>query len=42
MAKLKKWQEGRIARKLRGEYQSAVLHLSEVASTLSSSRKFVE
>lgn len=28
--KLRKWQEERIARKLRGEYESAVLHLAEV------------
>ena len=31
--KLRKWQEDRIARKLRGEYESAVLHLSEVVSS---------
>jgi outer membrane protein insertion porin family len=30
--KLRKWQEDRIARKLRGEYESAVLHLSDVVS----------
>ncbi|RDB18693.1 SAM50-like protein SPAC17C9.06 [Hypsizygus marmoreus] len=30
LAKLMKWQEDRIARKLKGEYESAVLHLSEV------------
>jgi outer membrane protein insertion porin family len=30
--KLRRWQEERIARKLRGEYESAVLHLSEVVS----------
>lgn len=29
-AKISKWQEQRIARKLRGEYESAVLHLSQV------------
>ncbi|KAH9922450.1 surface antigen-domain-containing protein [Amylocystis lapponica] len=28
--KLRKWQEERIARKLRGEYESAVVHLAEV------------
>ena len=28
--KLRKWQEDRIARKLRGEYESAVLHLSDL------------
>ena len=28
--KLLKWQQERMARKLRGEYESAVLHLSEV------------
>jgi outer membrane protein insertion porin family len=35
LAKLMKWQEDRIARKLRGDYESAVLHLSEVVSDLS-------
>jgi len=30
--RLKKWQEERIARKLRGEYESAVLHLSDLVS----------
>ena len=30
LEKLRKWQEERIARKLRGEYESAVLHLAEV------------
>ncbi|EKM56873.1 uncharacterized protein PHACADRAFT_208046 [Phanerochaete carnosa HHB-10118-sp] len=30
LTKLKKWQEERIARRLRGEYESAVLHLAEV------------
>jgi hypothetical protein len=34
LAKLIKWQEERIARKLRGDYESAVLHLSEVVSGL--------
>ncbi|KAG6886266.1 hypothetical protein C0993_006676 [Termitomyces sp. T159_Od127] len=29
-AKISKWQEQRAARKLRGEYESAVLHLSQV------------
>ena len=28
--KIRKWQEERIARKLRGEYESAVVHLTEV------------
>lgn len=28
--KLRKWQEERIARRLRGEYESAVLHLAEL------------
>ena len=32
LQKLIKWQEERLARKLRGEYESAVLHLSEVVS----------
>ena len=32
--KLRKWQEERIARKLRGEYQSAVLRLAEVVSSV--------
>ncbi|KAI0938849.1 hypothetical protein AcV5_000440 [Taiwanofungus camphoratus] len=31
--KLRKWQEERIARKLRGEYESAVLHLAEVVNS---------
>lgn len=30
LSKLLKWQEDRIARRLRGEYESAVLHLSDV------------
>ncbi|OBZ77902.1 hypothetical protein A0H81_02058 [Grifola frondosa] len=30
--KLRKWQEERIARKLRGEYESAVFHLAEVVN----------
>ncbi|KAG5651012.1 hypothetical protein H0H81_010230 [Sphagnurus paluster] len=30
LEKIQKWQEERMARKLRGEYQSAVLHLSDV------------
>ncbi|KAF8880024.1 surface antigen-domain-containing protein [Infundibulicybe gibba] len=30
LAKLLKWQEDRLSRKLHGEYESAVLHLSEV------------
>ncbi|KAJ3485635.1 hypothetical protein NLI96_g4835 [Meripilus lineatus] len=30
--KIRKWQEERIARKLRGEYESAVLHLTEVVN----------
>lgn len=28
--KLRQWQEARLARKLRGEYESAVIHLSEL------------
>ncbi|TFY51820.1 hypothetical protein EVJ58_g10363 [Rhodofomes roseus] len=32
LAKLRKWQEDRIARKLRGEYESAVLHLAEMVN----------
>lgn len=32
LRKLKKWQEERIARRLRGEYESAVMHLAEVVS----------
>lgn len=32
LAKLRKWQEQRIERKMRGEYESAVLHLSELVS----------
>ena len=34
LRKLKQWQEERIARRLRGEYESAVLHLAEVVSML--------
>lgn len=30
LEKLRQWQEARIARKLRGEYESAVHHLSEL------------
>jgi outer membrane protein insertion porin family len=30
--KVLKWQEERIARKLKGEYESAVVHLSELVS----------
>ncbi|KAI0077621.1 hypothetical protein K474DRAFT_1661556 [Panus rudis PR-1116 ss-1] len=33
LEKLKKWQEERMARKLRGEYESAILHLAEVVNT---------
>lgn len=33
--KLRKWQEERIARRLRGEYESAIMHLSELVSTYS-------
>ena len=32
--KLRKWQEERITRKLRGEYESAVLQLSELVGCL--------
>ncbi|EMD31954.1 hypothetical protein CERSUDRAFT_119283 [Gelatoporia subvermispora B] len=32
LEKVLKWQEERIARKLRGEYESAVLHLAEVVN----------
>jgi len=32
LEKLKKWQEARIERKLRGEYESAVFHLAELVS----------
>lgn len=34
LEKLRKWQEERITRKLRGEYESAVLHLAEVVRNL--------
>jgi outer membrane protein insertion porin family len=34
LEKLRKWQEERLTRKLRGEYESAVLHLSELVSCL--------
>lgn len=30
LEKLRKWQEERVARKLRGDYESAVMHLSEL------------
>ncbi|THG97311.1 hypothetical protein EW026_g4663 [Hermanssonia centrifuga] len=33
LEKLRKWQEDRVTRKLRGEYESAVLHLSEVVNS---------
>lgn len=33
LEKLRKWQEDRLARRLRGEYESAVLHLSDVVCT---------
>lgn len=32
LEKLRKWQEERLARKLRGEYESASLRLAEVVS----------
>lgn len=32
LEKIRKWQEERVARKLRGEYESAVMHLSELVS----------
>ncbi|KAJ6571994.1 surface antigen-domain-containing protein [Mycena capillaripes] len=31
--KIRKWQEERIAKKLRGEYESAVMHLSEIINS---------
>jgi hypothetical protein len=31
--KIRQWQHQRIEKKLRGEYESAVMHLSEVVST---------
>lgn len=34
LTKLKKWQEERIARRLRGEYESAVVHLAEVVGSI--------
>lgn len=40
--KILKWQEERIEKKLRGEHESAVLHLSEVVSTTSGSYLFAE
>jgi hypothetical protein len=30
LEKIRKWQEERISRKLKGEYESAVLHLNEL------------
>ncbi|TFL02734.1 mitochondrial protein [Pterulicium gracile] len=32
LEKLRKWQEERVARKLRGDYESAVMHLSELVN----------
>lgn len=32
LAKLQQWYEERMARKLRGEYETAVFHLSELVS----------
>lgn len=32
LEKFKKWQEARLERKLRGEYESAVFHLAELVS----------
>jgi outer membrane protein insertion porin family len=32
LEKLKQWQEERMQRKLRGEYESAVTHLAELVS----------
>jgi len=32
LEKLKKWQEARLERKLRGEYESAVFNLAELVS----------
>jgi outer membrane protein insertion porin family len=34
LEKLRKWQEERMTRKLKGEYQSAVLRLAEVVSSM--------
>ncbi|KAK1226033.1 hypothetical protein PQX77_010992 [Marasmius sp. AFHP31] len=33
--KLRKWQEERVARRLRGEYESAVFHLSDLVKSIS-------
>ncbi|CAL1709271.1 unnamed protein product [Somion occarium] len=38
LEKLKKWQEERMTRKLRGEYESAVLHLGQVVNENLNSR----
>jgi outer membrane protein insertion porin family len=35
LAKLQKWHEERMQRKLQGQYESAVKHLSEIVSILS-------
>jgi outer membrane protein insertion porin family len=34
LEKLRAWQEERLARKLRGEYESAVLHLADLVRSL--------
>ena len=34
LEKIRKWQEERIARKLRGEYESSVMHLTELVRVL--------
>lgn len=33
--KIRKWQEERVAKKLRGEYESAALHLSDLVRAFS-------
>lgn len=32
LEKIRKWQEDRLSRKLRGEYESAILHLNDLVS----------
>ena len=39
LEKIRKWQEERIARKLRGEYESSVMHLTELVRVFAFCRK---
>lgn len=40
LKKLRKWHEERMAKKLRGEHESAVLHLSELVRKIGSPWRF--